>query len=146
MLAGVTTRSILRWIEDGTITGEQCPGRRGATDTAWKVSLNSLEGRIPLVLDDQIVQHIIHADEGAPEAKNVLGLTFYAAGQYPIAAAWFEAAARQGHLDAMDWLGTCYLKGQGVTRNKALGLKWLSEAAAHGHIIAQHKVDTLLPG
>ncbi len=25
MLAGVTTRSILRWIEDGTMTGEQCP-------------------------------------------------------------------------------------------------------------------------
>ena len=37
MLAGVTTRSILRWIEDGTMTGEQCAGRRGATDVVWKV-------------------------------------------------------------------------------------------------------------
>jgi len=27
----------------------------------------------------------------------------------------------------------------------ALGLKWLSEAAAHGDLIVQHKVDTLLP-
>ena len=27
----------------------------------------------------------------------------------------------------------------------ALGLKWLSEAAAHGDLIVQHKVDTPLP-
>ncbi|MHB0872564.1 MAG: tetratricopeptide repeat protein [Acidithiobacillus ferrooxidans] len=146
MLAGVTTRSILRWIEDGTMTGEQCAGRRGATDLVWKVALDSLKGRIPLTLDGQIVQHIIHADEGDPAAKNALGLSFYAAGQYSIAAGWFEAAARQGHVDAMDWLGNCYLKGQGVSRDKALGLKWLSEAAAHGHSIAQHRVDALLPG
>ena len=146
MLAGVTARSILRWIEDGTMTGALCPGRRGATDVVWKVSLNSLEGRIPLVLDDQLIQHIIHADAGDTGAKNALGLAFYAAGRYAIAAAWFAAAAQQGHVDAMDWLGTCYLKGQGITRNKALGLKWLSEAAARGHLVAQHKVDTLLPG
>ena len=88
----------------------------------------------------------IHADEGDPAAKNALGLSFYAAGQYPMAAGWFEAAARQGHVDAMDWLGNCYLKGQGVTRDKAPSLKWLSEAAAHGHSIAQHRVDALLPG
>ena len=92
------------------------------------------------------VTNNIQADAGDTGAKNALGLAFYAAGRYAIAAAWFAAAARQGHVGAMDWLGTCYLKGQGVTRGKALGLKWLSEAAARGHLIAQHKVDALLPG
>ncbi|WP_215851863.1 hypothetical protein [Acidithiobacillus ferrooxidans] len=37
---------IVAWIEDGTMAGAQCPDRRGATDVVWKVSLNSLEGRI----------------------------------------------------------------------------------------------------
>ncbi|WP_226829049.1 hypothetical protein [Acidithiobacillus ferridurans] len=61
-------------------------------------ALDSLKGRIPLTLGEQIVQHIIHADEGDPAAKN------------------------------------------------ALGLKWPSKAAAHGHSIARHRVDALLPG
>lgn len=37
-------------------------------------ALDSLKGRIPLTLDDLLVQHIIHADEGDPAAKNALGL------------------------------------------------------------------------
>jgi len=41
MRAGVTTRSIPRWIEDGTMAGAQCPDRRGATDVVWKGEYSS---------------------------------------------------------------------------------------------------------
>jgi len=45
----------------------------------------------------------------------------------------YGTAAMQGHPPAMNDLGYCYEKGQGVTQDKALAASWYRAAAARGH-------------
>jgi TPR repeat protein len=45
---------------------------------------------------------------------------------------WYKRAAEAGDLDAMQNLGICYERGQGVRRNHQTALLWLRRAAVRG--------------
>jgi len=96
----------------------------------------------PLAAEDAAL--VLLADAGNPEAQNDLGAVFLSAAQPKAALYWWQQAAQQAHPDAMQWLGHCYLHGQGVPADEHLSLMWLVKAAAHGHVVAQGLVNGLL--
>lgn len=53
---------------------------------------------------------------------------------------WFLAAAQQGHVDAMFWVGIAYFDGKGVRQNGTEGLRWMTLAAQRGDQMAQCSV------
>ena len=144
MLTGKNVRTLQRWQSEKGIQATQVDsGRRGVGTVKLMIDLSSLAPYIPVPLDDAKMKRIAVADTGDADAQNDVGLYFFMAEEYGIAFSWFEAAASKGHADAMDWLAACYLKAYGVSGSPALGLKWLGEAAAHGHAIAQFKIDSM---
>lgn len=144
MLTGKSVRTLQRWQDEGTLHSVEMEGaRRGAGGVKLLLDLHGLAPHVPIPLDDEKMAMMVRADGGEAEAMNEVGLYFYGADQYEIAVPWFEAAAGKGHADAMELLSTCYFKGIGVETSPALGLKWLGEAAAHGHAIAQFKIDSM---
>ena len=83
------------------------------------------------------------SSEDCIEAQNELALFFLANDKPEGAIYWLELAAKQGHADAMHWLGRCYIEGKGLAQNVDMGIMWLSKAAASGHIISRHQIDGL---
>lgn len=98
---------------------------------------------IPITPEDQRV--VILADKGDAEAQNDIGQLFLISGKYAAAFYWLQQAAQQSHPDAMQWLGHCYIAGQGIKKDEHLGLMWIAKAAAHGHLIAQAQINGLRP-
>lgn len=56
------------------------------------------------------------------------------------AAAWFQKAAEQSHVEAMSELGLCYELGCGVEQNDEIALDWYTKAANLGHITSKYSV------
>lgn len=63
--------------------------------------------------------------------------------RYPLAVAWFEAAAKKGEADAMDLLSWYYINGSGVEKNIPTGVQWLAKAAELGLPTALIKLQAL---
>lgn len=144
MLTGKSARTVQRWQDEKILHGVVMEGvRRGAGGVKLMLDLDDLAPHIPVPLDEEKKAMMVRADGGEAEAMNEVGLYFYGAEQYEIAIPWFEVAAGMGHADAMELLSTCHLKGLGVEKSMALGLKWLGEAAAHGHVIAKIKLESI---
>ena len=135
----VTERSRRTWwrrIADGTVT-------RLADDARGRAMLNLAEV-VPFIcvpLDPVDLGFLVRADAGDADAQNDIGQLFSNAGKPKIALYWLEQAAHQGHADAMQWLGRCYIGGEGVPKNRNIGLMWIAKAAAHGHVIAQAQMQ-----
>jgi TPR repeat protein len=55
-----------------------------------------------------------------------------------LAAAWLQAAAKAGHLEAQFLLGLCCYEGDGVRRDRRQAARWFRRAAEGGHLRAQH--------
>lgn len=53
---------------------------------------------------------------------------------------------QQGEADAMHWLGMLHADGLCEGDGQAMALMWIAKAAAHGHVIAQRQLATLMPG
>jgi TPR repeat protein len=51
--------------------------------------------------------------------------------------AWCEHAANAGNVEAQYHLGNFYAWGVGTAENRALALRWYTEAAGHGHARAE---------
>ena len=98
---------------------------------------------IPMASDD--LAFVLRADAGDAEAQNDIGQLFSTVGKYEAALYWLQQAAQQGNPDAMQWLGRCYLSGEGVPKDDNLGIMWIAKAAACGHVIAKTQMDALLP-
>ena len=98
---------------------------------------------IPLEPDDLAL--IVRADTGHADAQSDIGQLFSIAGKHESALYWLLQAVRQDHPDAMQWLGSCYLRGAGVPRDENLGLMWIAKAASHNHVIAQAQINALWP-
>ncbi|AEM47699.1 Sel1 domain protein repeat-containing protein [Acidithiobacillus ferrivorans SS3] len=143
LLAGKSVRTINNWLESGSISGKRVHAERGPGGLMWKIDLSSMAAYIPMEMADACVQKIMQAEEGDADGMNHVGTYFYAANACKIAADWFEAAAKKGHADAMEWLSICYLNGIGVEKNHALGIQWLGKAAALGHSVAKAKLRAL---
>ena len=62
---------------------------------------------------------------------------------YDEAFKYLSIAANKNHPTAMAWLGSMYLDGDGVMKDKQLAMKWLKLAAHYGHPYALKKLDNL---
>jgi len=59
------------------------------------------------------------------------------------AAAWFELAAKEGHVESMVELGLCYELGCGVGQSDEQALNWYTKAAHLGHVTAKFSVGEI---
>lgn len=89
---------------------------------------------------------VLRADAGDAAAQSDIGQFFSIAGKHKIALYWLQQAAQQDYPDAMQWLGRCYISGDGVPKNDNLGIMWIAKAAAHDHVIAQTQITGLRGG
>jgi len=113
---------------------------RGRTMLLW----SELAPHLCVALEPEDKEFILLADAGEPQAQDDLGQFFLAAAKPKSAVYWFQLAAQKNHPDAMQWLGHCYVNGQGVPKDENLGLMWLARAAALGHVIAQGLMQGLV--
>ena len=81
------------------------------------------------------------AENGVAWAQNDLGKHYGSKGDYGKAIEWFLKAAEQGNSVAQYNLGDCYLRGNGVQRDKDKALKWITKAAEQGNPQAQHELE-----
>ena len=131
-------QDILVW-SAGTVAS----GRSGVSGEKPTANINPVERNalIPLTAKDVALLEL--ADAGNAEAQNDLAQVFLARSDPRSAVYWLQQAACRGNADAMNWLGRCLLDGIGVARDEALGLTWISRAAALGHRVSQHMVRVI---
>lgn len=98
---------------------------------------------IPLTSDD--IRLVQRADSGDAEAQMDVALLFFSHGKMKSALYWLEAAAKQNYPDAMQWLGECYLRGEGVPEDENIAVMWIAKAAAQGHLIAMRQIEAMRP-
>lgn len=82
------------------------------------------------------------ADQGNSIDQYKVGEWFFnkcSADHYKIAASWFLAAAKQGHMAAQSKLALCYEEGYGVPKAKNAAIKWYKEAANKGDVTARQR-------
>lgn len=132
LLTGKTAKTIHNWMEAGAVKGQKTPEPRATSGWVCRVDLFSLAAHIQLNMTHELAACIQQADAGEVAAFTLVGVHFYTDGNHAVAAAWFEAAAKKGDVDAMDLLSWHYLNGVGVEKNAAAGLQWLGKAAEHG--------------
>lgn len=85
----------------------------------------------------------VHQGNGSSEAQNELALILLGHAKPKGAFYWLKSAAEQGHADAMNLLGLCYLQGEGVPRDEAKGTMWLAKSAALGHPISRRQIEVI---
>lgn len=82
---------------------------------------------------------------GYAPAMCMLGAMYYSAfagltRDYDHAFRLFQAAVKQDHEDAMNYLGICYLEGLGTEKNYEEAVFWFRKAARLGNIHAQNNL------
>jgi TPR repeat protein len=111
-----------------------------------------LEQGIALYNDDQYDQARAawEAGEKAGDLDCVMALGTYiqSAGRGApqsdqMAFAQYMKAAQKNHADGMSVVGSCYLYGVGVAKNRAKGLEWLAKAANAGNTAAAAELGDL---
>ena len=111
-----------------------------------------LERGVVLYNEDQYEQAraIWEAGENAGDldCTMALGTYIYAAGRGAPrsehkAFAQYMKAARKKHTEGMSVVGSCYLYGVGVAKDKAQGLEWLTKAANAGYTTASAELGDL---
>ena len=138
----ITEKSRRTWwrrISEGAVR-RVADDRRGRAMLSWDDVLSHI--CIPMTSED--FAFVLRADAGDAEAQNDIGQLFSIAGKYKAALYWLQQAAQQGHPDAMQWLGRCYLRGEGVPKDDNLGIMWIAKAASHGHMIAKSQMHAML--
>jgi TPR repeat protein len=142
-VVAVTERSRSTWwrrLSDGGVT-RLADDERGRT----MLSMSEVIPHISASMTPEDRAVLVRADAGDAAAQNDMGQFFAAAGMHKAAIYWILQAAKQEHPDAMQWLGRCYLSGEGVPKDENLGVMWIAKAAAHGHVIAQAQMNGLHP-
>lgn len=139
-LLGVSKRTVWRRIAEGKLTPLDAsqPGEATLIPLSQVLALASLN----LSAEDQAL--VLAAERGDPAAQCDLGLLLHVWGKKSGPALyWLEQAAQQFYPGALYWLGRCYLLGEGVQQDDSLGLRWLEQAAACGHPLAQQVLPAL---
>lgn len=140
----ITERSRSTWwrrIAKGEIT-RVADDARGRAMLLW----SEVVPQICVPMEPVDLTFVLRADAGDAAAQNDIGQFFSIAGKHKIALYWLQQAAQQDHPDAMQWLGRCYISGDGVPKNDNLGIMWIAKAAAHDHVIAQTQIKGLRGG
>ena len=134
-------RTVWRRIGDGTLVQVKIGGR-------VMIPLTAIAPYICITLTDEEQDVLARADgcghghglHGDAESQNEIALIFLIHQKLKCAIYWLKRAADQGHADAMNLLGMCYLRGEGVPRDDANGIMWLKKSADLGHLIAREQV------
>ncbi|MGA7850817.1 MAG: SEL1-like repeat protein [Terriglobales bacterium] len=100
---------------------------------------------LPLSINGQIAtsdklgdNDLAAAEQGNVEAQlRVAKLYNDARRNYGLAFKWFEAASKQGSLEATAWLGSLYLYGHGVAQDAARGASLIQKAAGGDNPVGQ---------
>ncbi len=140
----ITERSRSTWwrrIAKGEIT-RVADDARGRAMLLW----SEVAPQICVPMEPVDLAVVLRADAGDAAAQNDIGQFFSIAGKHKIALYWLQQAAQQEDPDAMQWLGRCYISGDGVPKNDNLGIMWIAKAAAHDHVIAQTQIKGLRGG
>ena len=143
LLTGRSVRTVHNWLESGVILGKDVQAAHIPGGLMRRIDLSSIAANVPTEMTDEFLECVRQADIGDADGMNNVGTYFYGSKEYKIAVVWFDAAAKKGHADAMEWLSICYINGTGVEKNHALGVQWLGTAAALGHRIARAKLQAL---
>ena len=130
-------RTFWRRFADGSLTRENEQGRS-------MIPLDLIRPHMCIPLDSEDLPVLAGADAGNAEAQNDLALIFLANRKPKGAVYWLELAAKQEYASAMNWLGRCYIEGNGVPKDENLGIMWISKAAAHGDKISQGQMQAIL--
>ena len=77
------------------------------------------------------------------EKRFQIGKELYLNKQYGPAANILLPLAKQGHLNAQYTVGYMYHHGQGLPRNDKESTRWISMAAARGHVNAQEALSRI---
>jgi predicted DNA-binding transcriptional regulator AlpA len=109
-----------------------------------RLHLSDVLPNISIPVNKQDIEFILLADTGNADAQNDVGQMFSIAGKAESAIYWLQQAASQGNPDAMQWLGQCYARGEGVSLDENLSMMWLAKSAALGHVIAKSQMDAIL--
>jgi TPR repeat protein len=139
-ITALSRRTWWRRISQGAVN-RVSDDERGRAMLSWVEVMQHI--CIPIESEDLV--YILRADAGQADAQNDIGQLFSIAGKHESALYWLRHAVQQDHPDAMQWLGSCYLRGAGVPRDENLGLMWIAKAASHNHTIAQAQINSLLP-
>lgn len=143
LLTGKTDRTIINWLESGTIKGKTVYAGHLPRGQIWKIDLSSMAEHIPTKLTDEFIESVKKAEAGDAQATTNVAIGFSMAGAHKIAATWFELAAKRGHADAMNWLWDIYYLGCGIEPDFATAIQWLGKAAKQGSMLAQATVEGL---
>ena len=138
----ITERSRSTWwrrISKGEVT-RVADDARGRTMMQW----TDVAPQLCVPMDAADCALVLRADAGDADAQSDVGQFFSIAGKHKVALYWLQQAADRDHPEAMQWLGRCYLSGDGVPSDEHLGLMWIAKAAAHGHVIARRQMAGLL--
>ncbi|MDP2100340.1 MAG: tetratricopeptide repeat protein [Methylobacter sp.] len=137
-LTGWSLRTIRRRLADGTLS---CVNNEDRIKTM--ISFDSIKNDIGIPLKSEDIELIMSADTGDANAQNDLALLFLENNKPQSAIYWLELAAKQGFADAMQLLGKCYLKGNGVDKDNNIAMMWVAKAASLGHPIALAQMKSI---
>jgi TPR repeat protein len=145
LLTGKATKTLYRWVDDGALSAKQESGEWGGSKIGGRLlfSLPDLSPYLEIPITPELEAELEKVERGLADGYNEIGLLFAEATRYDIAIKWFEMAAKKGHIDAMDWLSTCYLEGLGTKVDLPRALEWLGRAAAAGHPVARAKIEAI---
>lgn len=139
MITDFSRRTLWRRVKDGLLA-RAAADERGRT----MVELETLRDMLVLPITPEDLELLARADRGDGEAQCEIGLMFLEFEKPEPAVHWFTLAAKQGHADAMHYLGRLYLSDGGGGKDQELGRYWLTQAAEHGHVIAREQL-ALIP-
>lgn len=135
-LTARSERTLWRMFADGSAAREVVNGKA-------MFSLESIKPFLCIPIDAEDLLLVEEADKGDAEAQTDLALIFLSNRKFKEAIFWLELAAEQGYADAMNWLGRCYIHGDGIEKNENVGMMWLAKAAANGHAISKAQMKTI---
>ena len=144
-ITGLSRRTLWRRLanDDASPTRARRGGGSSSNSRVARISLNCILPDLQIKLANGDESLVRAADAGEAEAQNDLALMLLAANNPDLGVLWLQDAAEQSYPDAMHWLGRCYIAGEGLRRDEALGLSWLGRAAAGGHVLSGELLQTL---
>ena len=138
-------RTIRRRIADGTLPyTDSLTVVEGGGQNKTMIGFEAIKNAICIPLEEEDIALIKEADTGDASAQNDLAILFLEHHKPKSAIYWLELSVKQNFADAMQHLGNCYLKGEGVSKDHNLAIMWIAKAASLGHAIADQQIKSLL--
>lgn len=137
ILTGWSERTLWRRFADGSVIRSDKNPQSGKV----MVLLDSISSHFCISLNSPEDLALIQAaDNGDAEAQTDIALIFHAQKKFEACVYWLQLAEKKDYPPAMRWLGTCYIKGEGIETNDNMGIMWLAKSAAFGDPISQVQI------